>query len=55
MKSINLYSFALNIIKSCKMIEVNQKFYTPPPTVFFPALTVLSGYRGGKCIRSDPG
>ena len=34
MWSINLYSFALNIIKSCKMIEVNQKFYTPPHGVF---------------------
>ena len=30
-------------------------FLRSPPTVFFPALTVLSGYRGGKCIRSDPG
>jgi hypothetical protein len=26
-----------------------------PPTVFSPALTVLIGDRGGKCIRSDPG
>ena len=55
MWSINLYSFALNIIKSCKMIEVNQKFYTPPHGVFFGPDRTDIGDRGGKCIRSDPG
>jgi len=37
------------------VFEGQKGFPKVPPTVFFPALTVLSGYRGGKCIRSDPG